>query len=148
MTRRPRLLLAAAGLFTAWIAYLAYLALTASHPTVLSRPQFLVADVWIVGRVDDLDKPVEVVDVMYVRPELKNEAPDRGASIEVSNLARCESVKPGERYILPLSREGKGYHVTPVPRSPGYSPAVPPVRIYADTPEARSQLDQLPRPAE
>src|SRR5207244_858734 len=82
--RRSRLLLAlAAGLFAAWIAYLAFLALTTSHPTVLSRPQFLVADLWVIADVDDLDKPVKVVEVPFVQ---KGEAPEKGTKIELGNL--------------------------------------------------------------
>ena len=53
MKRRPWLLAVAAGLFAAWIGYLFYLALTAGHPpVVLSRPQFLVADLWVIAEVD------------------------------------------------------------------------------------------------
>ena len=56
-------------------------------------------------------------------------------------------MKPG-RYIVPLTREGRGYRVTTVPRSPGYPPAgrAPECRIYPDTAETRAQLDHLPRP--
>jgi hypothetical protein len=147
MRRRPWLLAAAVALFAAWLGYLAFLALTASRPVVLSRPQFLVADLWVVGQVDDFDRPdVKVVEVVHARPELKGEEPAKDAVIEVSNLPKCkeEGMKPG-RYILPLSREGQGYHVTPLPRSPGYGQTLP-LRIYPDTPETRAQLHHLPRP--
>src|SRR5690349_5234573 len=86
MKRRPWLLAVAVGLFVVWIGYLAFLALTTSHPVVLSRPQFLVADLWVIGEVDDFDRPeVKVVEVVYARPELKGQEPAQGTAIEVSN---------------------------------------------------------------
>jgi hypothetical protein len=154
MKRRRWLLALAAGLFAAWIAYLAFLALTASRPIVLSRPQFLVADLWVVADVDDPAKPVKVVEVAYA----KSEAPEKGAAIDVRNLAECRVVrgpeekqwtKPGAgRFLLPLSRQGTAYYVTAVPRSPGYPPGqvAPQWLIYPDTPETRAELGQLPRP--
>ncbi|HEX5273325.1 MAG TPA: hypothetical protein VFW33_22670 [Gemmataceae bacterium] len=141
--RRRRLLYLAAGLFAAWIAYLAFLALTTGHPTVLSRPQFLVADVWAVAEVEDLGKPIKVVEVAYA----KGEAPEKGSTIEVGNLSACkEDWKGPGRYIVPLTRDGTAYRVPAVPRSPGYGPPVPQFHIYPDTGETRAQLDHLPRP--
>jgi hypothetical protein len=151
--RRNRLLLAlAAGLFTAWIAYLAFLALTKSHIDVLSHPQFLVADLWVIADVDGLDKPISVVEVVYARPGLKDGAPEKGKTIDLSNLSMCqESWKGPGRYIVPLSHPRNEYYVTPIPRSPGYPPdkdkmTLPQVRIYPDTPDTRAQLARLPQP--
>lgn len=149
--RRSRLLLVlAAGLFTAWIAYLAFLALTKSHMPVLSHPQFLVADLWVIADVDDLDKPISVVEVVYARPDLKGGAPERGTTIPLANLSMCNADWKGPgRYIVPISRAGTENYVTWVPRSPGYPPTnmtTQPVHIYPDTPETRAQLNHLPRP--
>jgi hypothetical protein len=140
------LLAVAAGLFAAWIGYLAFLALTTRHPPiVLSRPQFLVADLWVIAEVDDLNGPVKVVEVAYARREVLAKAPKPGAVIEVKNLAECKKdwTQPGA-YILPLVAADKLYQVPPIPRSPGYNSGPP--RIYPDTPETREQLDSLPRP--
>jgi hypothetical protein len=144
MTRRRWLLVLAAGLFAGWILYLAYLALPPHRPIVLSRPQFLVADLWVIADVDDLDRPVKVVEVPYAR----GEAPEKGATIAVGNLAQCkEDWKGSGRYILPLVREGTAYQVAATPRSPGGpGPDVPRVHIYPDTPETRGQLPALPKP--
>ncbi len=142
MTRRRRLLALAVVLFAGWIGYLAFLALTNSHAVVLSRPQFLVADLWVVADVDDLDKPVKVADVAFA----KGDAPEKGNTIEVRNLSACkEDWKGPGRYILPLTHDATGYYVTAIPRSPGYGPPVPQFRIYADTPETGAQLAHLPR---
>jgi hypothetical protein len=144
MTRRRWLLGLAAGLFAAWIGYLAYLAVTASHPVVLSRPQFLVADLWVIAEVDELDKPVKVVEVPYA----KSEAAEKGSTITVGNLAQCkEDWKGAGRYILPLVKEGSAYQVAAIPRSPGGpGPQVPHLHIYPDKPETRGQLPELPKP--
>lgn len=148
MKRRPWLLAVAAALFFAWIGYLTFLALTTSHPVVLSRPQFLVADLWVIGQVDDFDNPhVKVIEVAYVRPDLGGQEPAKDTVIEVSNLSKCkdDGMRPG-RYILPLTREGQGYHVTSIPRSPGYGSPLPQARVYPDTPETRAQLSHMPKP--
>jgi hypothetical protein len=146
------LLAVAAGLFAAWIGYLAFLALTTSHPVVLSRPQFLVADFWVTARVDDLNGPVQVGEVMYVREEKKDQAPAEAATIDVRNLSDCKRAWTGPgQYILPLVRRGGSYAVSAIPRSPGYEPLDlrhkgDEYRIYPDTPRTRAEVGRLPRP--
>lgn len=143
-TRRVWLLALAAGLFAAWIGYLAYLAITTTaHPTyVLSRPQFLVADYWIVAEVKDLEQPIKIADVVYVRPAAKDKQPQKGEEVKLSNLSECREYWIGSgNYILPLMRTEKGYRVAPVPHGP---PALTP-RIYPDNEETRAQLNQLPK---
>jgi hypothetical protein len=41
----------AAALFAVWIGYLAYLAATTTRPVVLRRPQFLVADAYVIAEI-------------------------------------------------------------------------------------------------
>jgi len=153
--KRPSvvLLALAAGLFAAWIGYLAFLVLTTRHLVVLSRPQFLVADLWVVAQVDHLDGPVKVTEVVYAHPNAKADAPKEGTTIEVKNLAECKKDfgQPGA-YILPLVWNGKQYRVPPVPPSPGYKlpPNGPEYHIYPMTPQTREQLEEMagnmPRP--
>lgn len=149
--RRVWLLALAAGLFAAWIGYLAYLVVMTTHqrqkwnepPIVLSRPQFLVADYWVIAEVNDPEQLVTIVDVVYVAPPAKDKGPEKGAEIKLGNLSECQDywTRPGT-YIIPLSRTEAGYRVTPVPHGP---PALPP-RIYPATEETWAQLNQLPRP--
>ena len=142
--RRPSvaLLVAAAGLFAAWLGYLAFLALTASHPVVLSRPQFLVADLWVIADVDGPEGAVTVRKVEYAAPPVMAVAPKEGAAIEVKNLAECKKDWAGKGgYVLPLVVDGSGYRVPPIPRSPGFGSGPP--RIYPDTPETRDQLHEM-----
>jgi len=147
--QRPSIapLAVAAGLFAAWIGYLAFLALTTSHPVVLSRPQFFVADLWVVADVESPDGPVTVREVVYAVPPARAAAPKEGAVIRVRNLADCKKEGASQgRYILPLVPDEKDFRVPAVPRSPGYPPAAqrgPEYRIYADTPETRAQLRDM-----
>ena len=46
-------LTAAAIVVVAWLGFLMVLAFTAGKPTVVSRPQFLVADVYVVAELQD-----------------------------------------------------------------------------------------------
>jgi hypothetical protein len=148
--KRPSvaLLAVAAGLFAVWIGYLAYLALTASRPVVLSRPQFAVADLWLVAQVDTLDGPATVREVVYAAPPVRATAPKPGTAIEVKNLADCRDEWKGPgAYILPLTVDGSTYRVAFIPESPGFRAAPP--RIYPATPETLQQAsemrDQMPK---
>jgi hypothetical protein len=51
MRSRVRLAVCAA-LFVAWIGYLVYLAVTTTRPVILSRPQFLAADLYVIVTVE------------------------------------------------------------------------------------------------
>jgi hypothetical protein len=154
--KRSRLRLAfAAALFVGWLSWLVYLAATGTDDVVLSRPQFLVANVHVVAEVkggQDPDPEVVVRKVSWATgPKLAE-----GKTITVENLKECVNqgwAGPGE-YILPLltSTVGKGvtYQVAPTPRTPGYpygKNALPnrpgPPRIYPVTPSRLRQLKQI-----
>jgi hypothetical protein len=134
-------LVVAAGLFAAWIAYLAFLAVTASHPVVLSRPQFLVADLWVIADVDVPKGSVTMREVAYAAPPVRAAAPKDGTTIDVKNLGDCKAWTGNGRYILPLVADGSAYRVPPIPRSPGYGAGA--TRVYPDTPETRDQLNEM-----
>jgi hypothetical protein len=152
--RRPLLLAVAALLFVGWIGWLAYLVTTARPPVVLSQPQMLAATLDVIAQVDDLEKPVKVVEVLW--PE---DSPNRGAwvgkELTLSNLSYCTAdwAGPGE-YLLPLRKaeQGDNWVVAPTAPNPGY-PApddkgrkrVGPPRIYPNTPSVRAQHAQLRR---
>ena len=106
MPRRPGLLAAAVVLFTAWIAYLAYLALTASHPVVLSRPQFFVAELWVAKAVAKIGavKPIVVasasgsrISAVKLRVMPVNPIADR-QTCAIGRLGRMEA-RPGPAAI-------------------------------------------------
>jgi hypothetical protein len=156
----PRARLAVAALFfVGWVGYLIYLAATTTRPVVLSRPQFLAADLYVIAGLERATgktaAPAETALVREVAwpagAGLKKDEP-----IVVRNLPLCGRdfgwVGPGD-YILALtkvtSKGGVHYHVTPVPRSPGFYPPGPdpetglfPARIYPAE-KGRRELNDL-----
>jgi hypothetical protein len=160
MKRSRALLIVSASLFAVWIGYLAWLVHETSSPTVLAygtsspnvlaRPQFLVADLYVIAdipahpaRPDKPGNPVTIKRVVW------SKNPDDG------KLASCFVLwppprratllywsEPGE-YILALSRtEDAGvFQVTPLPRTPGFSGAMG--RIYPATHQTLAQLEHL-----
>ena len=81
-------LAAAAALFLGWIGYLAYLALTTTRPVVLSRPQFLAAQLDVIATVAENDgRPDPVVRVQRVQWAANGiEANLSGQTTKVANL--------------------------------------------------------------
>jgi hypothetical protein len=147
MPRRKADVIVIAILFVAWMAYLIHLALTYRHPTVLSRPQFLVSQAVVVAHFENDDQlrenKVEGPRTLFKAKELgESSIPDR---IIVSNLEVCVKYwsGPGD-YLLPLERvQDDVYVVTLIPRSPGYPPRgdhMHPV-IYRWTPETKEQFE-------
>jgi hypothetical protein len=146
--KRSRFLLSAIGLaFAAWIGYLVYLTRQIERPPiVLSRPQFLVADVVVVGHVKNKNGPVTVSEAL-IGANPGNAVPV-GAEIQVGNLHNSwhrwindggpdEWELPGE-FIIPLRIvDGKGdkwsAEVAPLP--PPLGP-----RVYPVTPGTMEQL--------
>lgn len=129
----------AATLFIAWLGWLLYLALGSRQVIVLSRPQFLVANLWIIA--DVVEKNGRPAAELTVRELVWSEKPRDlvGAAIVVADLPSHGPALgwsgPG-RYILSLTevREGKkpSYRVTPLPASPGFVPGFHTVTILAE----------------
>lgn len=152
----------AAALFVAWIGWLVYLALTNVKPIVLSRPQFLAANLFIVAEVKEgrsAEQPareVVVREVIWSADQEDKKLPEKDKLV-VANLTEC-----GQRfgwaganeYILALTKTKEAdkvsYEVTLVPRSPGYWPPPPnpksqltPSPIYPATPQTLRQARAL-----
>jgi len=151
-----RFALALAG-FVLWLCWLAYLVLTASQPTVLSRSQFLVAECTVVVEIKEpSDEPAKLVVREVYGPHgntraLGADLPKVSDKIEIVNLANCKGWKGPGFYILPLVRADDAYRVAPLPPSPGFV-HLPQQQdqnpkydrfIYQDTPETREQLKKL-----
>lgn len=119
-------------LFLGWISWLAYLVATTRNPVILSRPQFIVADLWIrcqLEGVGNTPQPTLVVrEVLWAR-----DPKDQGLvekQITVEDLDKVDRdfgwAGPGD-YLLPLqkNKDGKkaGFRLAALPPSPGFSPA-------------------------
>jgi hypothetical protein len=146
-----------ATVFILWIAYLAFLAYTAGHPIVLSRPQILASNLLVIAQLSGDQHPETTATVLEI-PWADNRAaqPQPKARVTVSNLDQVYAADanhpkgcwrgPGE-YLLPLTAAGKNtFRVTPIPPSPGYSQAeADRLRIYPVTPSTREELQQILR---
>ncbi len=153
MMGAPKLRLAVAAiLFVAWLGWLGYLAFSTREPVVLSRPQFLVADLWVIGRIESGHdgKPSSEVEVAEVLWSARGAKPQ--GKIVVLDLPR-QRPGPGwgwagpREYILPLTEDKGGkvisYRVTRLPPSPGFRSDLDDIRIYPASGEARAQLHEL-----
>ena len=149
-------------LFLGWVGYLGYLVLTTRGAVVLSRPQFLVAELHVVATRDGTDQFV-VNDVLW--PADKKEE-WRGKKIVIKNIAECQTWSAaarewrtapppeGQRVLLPLvpAKGGDAFDVVPIPPSPGYQPPDPrrggagPPRVYPADPRVLDQYNSIPKP--
>lgn len=135
---RARLTVAAL-LFAGWLGYLLLLVVLTRHTIVLSRPQFLVADLWVLAEVTgDEGKPnpkVKVLDLFWFKSPAMLKLKDQ--TIAIGNLPDAGPqgyVGPG-KYILPVKKIEMAnipmYIVPPVPVSPGYVEAFDNIDLFS-----------------
>lgn len=152
MTPKVRLVLVG-SLFLAWIGYLCYLVAITRNPVILSRPQFLVADAYVVAKLESgsqFEHPadqIEVVKVLWHNEKKLDVAKLENSKIVVEELSKFSAangwIGPGN-YILPLTKTASGsFMVTKIPPSPGFTPEHKDVPIYPDTTSVREQLRML-----
>jgi hypothetical protein len=145
MTRSRVVLIGSVVLFLGWLCWLGYLVAKTTRPTVLSRPQFLVAEVYVIADLEGEETPADVAtvkQVVWAAPgvDLPRE------KVPVKNLSGVKAEQgwhgPGG-YILALSRtqDTKMFQLTPLPRTPGFMGG--PGRIYPATHQTLEQLDRL-----
>jgi hypothetical protein len=140
-------LVVATALFIAWLGWLSFLVLTASHPVVLSRPQLLVSNLVVVAQIDAAQAAEPKVAIKKVSwPDDERASALGGKTIIVTNLAEADGWTGPGAYILPLGTDWQGHFtVISTPPSPGF-PKVGKPRIYAATAETLAQLDSMPKP--
>jgi hypothetical protein len=136
----PRARLAvAATLFILWLLYLLSLVIVSRHTIVLSRPQFLVADLSVLAEVkDDGGKPSPDVTIraVYWSIDPRDSAlVDTPTTIANLPFAVEQGYDGPGLYILPLrndgTREKPQYEIKTVPFSPGYVPNFVKVVVFA-----------------
>jgi hypothetical protein len=138
--------LLAVAVFLAWLGWLSYLAITASRPVVVSRPQVLVSTYDVIAEVGDPDKPVVIKEVLF---SADKDTPAVGDTIPVRNLGACHPptsdgsvldwAGPGQ-YLLLLHKVGKEYEVVPPPDLTGLASGSP--RLYPATEEVLRQYHE------
>jgi len=142
---QARRLILAAGLFVAWIGFLALLAATATQPVVLSRPQFLVSEFDVIAQVEQgKDGPDPEVSVREIRWPAKGTEDLVGKKTTILNLKQCDGWQGPGSYIIPLRKADKDtFVVVSPPMSPGFEPMKVRPRIYRETPETLRQLNSI-----
>ena len=140
MTLLRARLLVAAVLFAGWLAYLGYAAATKSRGPVVSRAQLAAASAAVVASVDaapDGKRTAAVVEPLTAA------SPAAGATLDVANLSQTAGyVGPGS-YLLLLAKDGSGYRVVGVPRSPGHEAPAGDPPIYPWSADVRGQVVPL-----
>jgi hypothetical protein len=114
-------------LFAAWLGYLLLLVLMTRHTIVLSRPQFLVSDLWVLAEVTGEDRPdrkAKVLELFWYRSPADLKLKDQ--TITVANLPEAGPqgyIGPGKYMLALQKKEAAGvtmYVVAAIPTSPGY----------------------------
>jgi hypothetical protein len=145
----------AAAVFLGWLGFLIYLATATKAPVIVSHPQLLVSTLDVIGEVSQQadGKPSPEVKVVEVHYPPGNAGPQPGTTLRVANLPELGSGQgwqgPG-LYILPLVPSGQDEYAVPrTPPSPGFDAGGPAGRphIYPATPQTRSQLNAIAKPA-
>jgi hypothetical protein len=140
-------LIVAAVLFLGWMVWLALAVADKGSVDPVSRAQLTEATILVTAEVTSVEgKPARKVKVVQ---RLSATGPADGAEIDVANLS--QAVVPGKGfpgdgvYLLPLvPRDGSGFSLAGLPRSPGYEPANPPhPSIYPWNEATRVQLKAL-----
>lgn len=148
MTAARLRLFVAFAVFAAWVGWLGYQALSHGRFPVLSRAQFLVSTIDVIGVVeaDPNGKPSPVVNVQEVHWPPDGAGLKAGCSIPVPNLPQSTGFGSTGVYIVPLVRDDKSgdYRIAGLPPSPGFVTGGQ-LFIYPLTPETRQQLDAIPK---
>ena len=152
MTFPKARLVVAAVLFVGWLGFLLFLVLE-SGTVVLSRPQFLVAQLYVVaeigrGEEGGLDPRVTIDEVLWSADPAGSGLATQ--TIELPQLARCDKKHgnqgPG-KYILPLQKTAKGkLEITPIPGEGRIDwEGRREIHIYPLTSATRAQVDAMIR---
>src|SRR5438067_1207298 len=159
---RVRLILSAV-FFGGWLAYLGWLAWTYARPhvsvqpefeiakaryQVLSRSQFLEADMDLSVLIDDDGKVTEVREVLWSADGTQN--PDL-RDVNLSRARKDSDLEGHGPFLVPMTRTGGKLQPAKVPLMPGAQREnkLPPeegvdkYRIYHDTPQARAQEREI-----
>jgi hypothetical protein len=149
-------LVVAACLFLGWIGWLAYLVIISRDEIILSEPQFLLADLWVLADVREKDDApaAEVTLSKVIWPAKPDPDPGLGP-LTISGLPEITADEGWEgpgRYVLPLTREKRGtslvYRVTFLPPRLAFASQQPvqgagKPRIYFAGPEVVEQVNDL-----
>jgi hypothetical protein len=142
--------LVAWALFIAWVTWLGWQSHYYGRFPVVSRSQFMTADVAVLAKMTANDEGVVQPKVQVKRvvwPE-KHDGDLEGKEIVIGNWSRVDGfIGPGE-YVIPLTRGPKGdYTLAEIPRSPLSEPSKSKHYIYPALPVVLEQARRIPPPS-
>lgn len=134
------------SLFIAWVCWLGWQSYNFGRFPVVSRSQFLTADVAVIASVEMVQegRPSDKVKVKSVI--WPKDAPKEleGKEIKVGNWTGCDGFQEQGDYVIPLTRHINGdYSLAGVPRSPLIDPARYRRQIYPAMPIVLKQVSQI-----
>jgi len=144
MSRAKFPLIFSACLFAAWLGFLLFLVIE-SRTVVLSKPQFLIAQLYVVAEVkDDRGKPSPDVAIRVLWAQDK--ADETLKEMTIADLPECGKKQgyhgPGSYLIPVLKLRNRSFAVAAVPQLDAKIPADD-RRIYPWTPDVQKQVEEL-----
>lgn len=127
MTFPKARLAVAACLFLGWLGFLLFLVID-SRRIILSRPQFLVADAYVVvqlregGRGDLQPMDEATIDhVLWIHPGLKDIPLEREVHLpELLGCSKAEGYAGAGKYVVPLTATADGWRIASLPNFVGF----------------------------
>jgi hypothetical protein len=145
MTFPKARLVVSACLFFGWLGFLCYLVVSA-RTIVLSKPQFLVAQLYVVveasagiGGDASPDASATVAQVLWSARDVDHNL--RGEVVLIPELAECskdQGYRGKGKYLLPLIKSGDVWKIAPLPARVQRTE-----KIYRWAPDTEAQVNQL-----
>jgi len=124
MTFPKARLVVSAALFASWIAFLGYLVFTSSK-VILSRPQFMIAQMYVVAEVREGNAEVVIDQVLWSARKVDAKLDKNLTLPEITACGKKQGNQGPGKYLLPLQRTSTGdFEIAPVPRALGF-PSTP-----------------------
>jgi hypothetical protein len=143
MTFPKARLAVSACLFVGWLLFLFSVWLR-SNPVVLSKPQFLIAQLYAVVEVQDdngkANPEVFVEEVLWAANTMDETLARKKIRLaDLPTLTEQQGYKGAGLYLVPLLKSAESsFMIAPIPRGESRVP-----RIYWWTPVLRSQVDEF-----
>jgi hypothetical protein len=146
MTFPKARLAVSACLFVAWLVFL-FVVWLRSSPIILSKPQFLIAELYVVVEARDergkADPEVIVEEVLWASDPADEHLVNK--TLRLPDLSTCgekHGYKGAGKYLVPLVKSaGIPFRIAPVPRDDIRQASTP--RIYLWKPDLRGQVAEI-----
>jgi hypothetical protein len=145
MTFPKARLAVSAVLFVGWLGFLFYLVVD-SPSVILSRPQFLQAQLFVVAQIGggqgDKAEQIVIKEILWTS-DLAGDAKLVDQQVSIPGVAECvreDGYEGPGLYLLPLVKMANGsFRIAPLPTMA----QTPAIRIYPWTPRLREQVEAI-----